>query len=401
MPPDPFKMAAEGWKIISRPGSSRENARNLLRRLAEAMNANLAGIIFRDANTEYQWKEQVQRITAASADKGISHRWQRDFPFNPSVWFFESEAGDDERFGPVLDLLARQWLHLNKAETSLPDRARLLKSVIEEKAATNSWIAVSRPSRIVAALIPRLGFSRSPLLILGPTGSGKGHLALLIHQYGPDPSLPISSWEEEQSEGTLLVRDWSAVSIEEARLMLTDPRRLIACLTPNGKTESPQHRWKNITGGRGQSLTVPALKDRKEDIPTLAGRFLDETLAASGRGRPSLSSTAVDALLAYSWPGNARELKETIAGIMKQFSEDQTSIGFGDLPPAIRGALHKPLDSSFPERLIALEYEALKEELSRQRGNMARTARALGLTPRQVSWRVRKYGLHPEDFKLR
>ncbi|MDT8299383.1 MAG: hypothetical protein RQ801_13845, partial [Spirochaetaceae bacterium] len=280
MPPDPFKMAADGWKIISRPGSARENARSLLRRLAETMNANLAGIVFRDAESEYEWKEQVRRITAAVHSKKGIHRWQRDFPFSPSVWFFESEEGDEEAFGPVLDLLARQWLHLNRADKTRPDRTRLLKSVSQEEPAPTTWVAVSRPSRIVATQIPRLGFSRSPLLILGPSGSGKGHLAVLIHQYGPDPSLPISYREEKQSGGTLLVRDWDAVSIKEARVILTDSRRLIACATPNGDMDGPRRLWKNLTDGMGQILTVPALKDRKEDIPALAGRFLDQVLAA-------------------------------------------------------------------------------------------------------------------------
>jgi hypothetical protein len=303
MPPDPFKMATEGWKIISRPGSARENARSLLRWLAETMNANLAGIVFRDAESEYEWKEQVHRIRADTPGGEREHRWQRGFPFSSTVWFFESKTGDEEIFGSVLDLLARQWLHLNRADKTRPDRNRLLKPALEEEPAPTSWVAVSRPSRIVASQIPRLGFSRSPLLILGPSGSGKGHLAVLIHQYGPDPSLPISNKEEKQSVGTLLVRDWSAVSIREARMLLTDPRRLIACVTPKGDMDGPRRLWKNLTDGRGQILTVPALKDRKEDIPALAGRFLDQVLAASGRCPPGLSSTAVEALLAYSWPG--------------------------------------------------------------------------------------------------
>jgi transcriptional regulator with GAF, ATPase, and Fis domain len=74
-------------------------------------------------------------------------------------------------------------------------------------------------------------------------------------------------------------------------------------------------------------------------------------------------------------------------------------IGLADLPPAVRGAVLNHSGAKFHDHLGALEYEALREELGRQKGNMAKTAGALGLTPRQVSWRIRKYGLNPGKFK--
>jgi DNA-binding NtrC family response regulator len=151
------------------------------------------------------------------------------------------------------------------------------------------------------------------------------------------------------------------------------------------------------TGGRGSILVIPPLRNRKEDIPILAGRFLEQLTDESGYPVPDLSATAVEALSNYCWPGNVRELKVVMSWALEKGVTAR--IGVDELPPAIRGALQKSPESSFPARLAALEYEALKEELSRQRGNMTKTARALGLTPRQVSWRVRKYGIEPRDFK--
>ncbi|MCK5736056.1 MAG: hypothetical protein KAH21_06230, partial [Spirochaetaceae bacterium] len=92
-----------------------------------------------------------------------------------------------------------------------------------------------------------------------------------------------------------------------------------------------------------------------------------------------------------------RELKETIAWSVEKFSDSQIKIG--DLPPAVRGAVNLPGKHSYPERIAALEYKVIKEELLRQHGNVSRTARILGLSPRQVSWRTKKYGIDPRKIK--
>ncbi len=131
----------------------------------------------------------------------------------------------------------------------------------------------------------------------------------------------------------------------------------------------------------------------------MAGIFLEEATASRGLRTPELASDAVKILQAYSWPGNVPELKEAVFRALENMEDLKESLGAEHLPPEIRGAVLSEGDSTFPEQLVALEYEALKKELSRQRGNMTRTARALGLTPRQVSWRVRKYGIDPREFK--
>ena len=134
-----------------------------------------------------------------------------------------------------------------------------------------------------------------------------------------------------------------------------------------------------------------------EDIPFLAGRFLEQLTAGTGFPVPEISPSAVEALSIYTWPGNVRELKESMAWALER--TDGSRIEVNNLPPAVRGAVGTHPERSFPQRMVTLEYEALKEELSRQHGNITRTARALGLTPRQVSWRVRKYGINTREFK--
>ena len=153
-----------------------------------------------------------------------------------------------------------------------------------------------------------------------------------------------------------------------------------------------------MTAG-GRILTVPPLRERREDIPALAGIFLEESTAPRGMRTPGIVPAAVTVLRTYAWPGNVPELRTAVLRALESPGGPVGEIGVDRLPPEIRGAVLSSGETSFPEQLIALEYEALKKELARQRGNMTRTARALGLTPRQVSWRVRKYGIDPRDFK--
>jgi Nif-specific regulatory protein len=191
------------------------------------------------------------------------------------------------------------------------------------------------------------------------------------------------------------IAEWDDLSLVTRRRALRSGRRTIAITSQTGPEVKAE--WFELTGSANSFLHVPPLRERREDIPLLAGRFLEDLTLETGFPTPELSATAVEALTRYPWPGNARELREAVSQAMDR--SDAARVSVGDLPPAVRGALGKPAEPSFPERLVALEYEALKEELSRQRGNMTRTAQALGLTPRQVSWRLRKYGIDPRSYK--
>jgi len=237
-------------------------------------------------------------------------------------------------------------------------------------------------------------------LIIGEHGSGRNHLAEIIHRNGPDPSAPfIRACPEEgyAGSGTLYVPNWQDLDRKEQIALLERPERVIAAAVPSSDSSKTLNKWSMAAGDGGFVLNLPALRDRKEDIPLLASLFLEQLCSGSGGPTPEITPTAVEALRTYYWPGNVGELKETMAIVFGRTRNDRISLA--DLPPAIRGAVLRCSGTTFPDQLGALEYETLKEELGRQKGNMARTAGALGLTPRQVSWRIRKYGLNPWEFK--
>jgi len=385
MTPTLFQLAVDGWRILDRYPDSRERARHLVRFIVDRMNAASAEIRFVEPFGGYRWQERAARFGVDGHPAAAS--WSREFPDDLGSWIVDglpSVGNGDSGPRELLNLLADQWIRLARLDHDDHRPGRLRTRRVRP---VPGWVAVSRWAREMTVRLPILGRSDRPLLLAGENGSGRRHLAGIIRSFGPDP---VSPGNEDLPE-------WSFETISER----PDPPRgvpaIVAVTLPKGPLDRIRRAWSVRTGGAGRILVVPPLRERREDIPLLAGTFLREATEACGFPAPELSGTALDALTAYRWPGNVGELKAAMFEAVGRTEDGR--IGAAELSPAIRGALKRPAAPSFPERLVALEYEVLREELDRQRGNMTRTARALGLTPRQVSWRVRKYGIDPREFK--
>ena len=392
-----LQLAAEGWKIISSCPEARICARQLLLWLAETLEVSSIEIGFLDEETPYSWTEQVDRIGPSLPTPGDAECWKHPFPAGSSYWLLAGFRGSRKELGILLNLLAEQWIRVNKIGVLERSSKRILSRPSPERYVNPSWIAVSQAARKIHSQLLEQSCTTQPLLLLGENGSGKKYLASLIHNNGPNPSEPISEPESTDNSGTLYVPDWHLLGESERERFISDKRRLIASASPGENTEPLCKSWYKRTGDQRSIIKILTLKEHTEDIPMLAGRFLELITRNSGLPVPSISPTAIEALRAYSWPGNIRELKETMAWSLEKY--DGSCIRLGDLPPAVRGAVSLPQTSAYPGRIAALEYEALTEELSRQKGFVSRTARSLGLSPRQVSWRIKKYGIDPRDFK--
>jgi|GEM_PF-4248766 len=387
-----FTIAVAGWRIIAQNRVARMGARRLLRLISEFLDARVAGIHFTDSETSYSWEERVDRYS-----RNGSSSWNHPFPVGASWWFFEGAQLPNSDICHLLNLLADQWLRLRKTE-------RKSNSVLpsgNDFAPHSTWIAASHASKRVFSMIPLISFSRHPLLLIGEHGTGRAHLAEWIHQNGPDPSLPFISTDnsdKEGNEGTVFIPDWMMLNENEKSTYLRGLKRVIAAAVPSAHDSSLRNNWNRLTANHGLILTIPALRNRIEDIPLLAGWFLEQLTMDSSLKSPGLSPAAVEALQSYSWPGNVCELKETMSLVLENMPGDRISIG--DLPPAIRGAVLKTPVPSLLNHLAFVEYETLTEELRQHQGNINRTAKALSLTARQVSWRIRKYNISLEKFKV-
>lgn len=144
-------------------------------------------------------------------------------------------------------------------------------------------------------------------------------------------------------------------------------------------------------------LTVPPLRARREDIPLLSAHFL--VLAAQSNNRPGvqLSDEAIQALTAHAFPGNVRELKNLIERLVILGADDTITgndvshaLGMSSAPSA--GGLFRP---GVPFRVLAEEAERtiLEEALTHHGGQMAATARALGLERSHLYKKARALGL--------
>jgi len=125
-------------------------------------------------------------------------------------------------------------------------------------------------------------------------------------------------------------------------------------------------------------ITVPPLRERKEDIPELVNHFLKET-AASG-----ISNSALALLMDYDWPGNVRELQNAIerASIVCEGIIEEK-----DLPPNVRGGDRLVHPFELPEEGIVLddlEKNLIEQALEKARGNKTRAAQLLGITRRRL-----------------
>jgi two-component system, NtrC family, nitrogen regulation response regulator NtrX len=143
---------------------------------------------------------------------------------------------------------------------------------------------------------------------------------------------------------------------------------------------------------------VPPLRDRKEDIPTLARHFLAEFSSTYGKKTRELSETAMEILLRYPWPGNVRELRNLVERLV--IVCPQAHIEPHHLPPELfRGVSESPQQpySTLHEARNAYEREFILRKLQEHRWNMTQTASALGLERSHLYRKMKSLGIAAPD----
>jgi len=144
-------------------------------------------------------------------------------------------------------------------------------------------------------------------------------------------------------------------------------------------------------------IHVPPLRERREDIPVLAEHFLSLYNSKYGK-KVRLSPDAAEVLLEYSWPGNIRELENTIEHLVVLH---EGTVKATDLPPHILAHRRKLLSqevSRLPEKLKETEKEKIVEALEKTGYVKSRAAKLLGYTLRQLDYRIKKYGIEVKRF---
>lgn len=290
--------------------------------------------------------------------------------------------------------------------------------------------------------LERLSATRLTVMLLGETGAGKEVIAAALHQASPRAGKPYVVFDcasiepnlvgsalfghargaftgaQESRRGAFQQADGGSLFIDEVGELPLDvqPRLLRALerreVQPLGSDQivkvdvriiTATHRDLQFMVSRGEFrkdlyyrlagmvLRVPPLRERSEDIPVLAARFLDEL-----RPGATLSPEAIRVLTAHSWAGNVRELRNVIERAAT-FAVDST-IGrehvIFDTDP--RPGPTRPASGAVEEgssTLIDLEKRALIEALESSGGNRVHAARQLGITPKTLREKLYRFGL--------
>lgn len=140
-------------------------------------------------------------------------------------------------------------------------------------------------------------------------------------------------------------------------------------------------------------ITLPPLRQRPEDIPLLATVFLREFCARYERAEKAFSASALQALREYAWPGNVRELRNlverlvvTVPGRVIRPVHLPSTIFTGERPEQ---SLTIPL--GIPLRVV--EEQVIRRTLEAITSNRERAARILGISPRALHYKLRRYGI--------
>jgi DNA-binding NtrC family response regulator len=152
-------------------------------------------------------------------------------------------------------------------------------------------------------------------------------------------------------------------------------------------------------------IELPPLRDRSEDIPALAHRFLDQVAERLGREPKPLGPEALATLTRHAWPGNVRELRNVLEQAAVLSAGEQIEVGDlhldGRSAPAGAGdALPDGISFGDAKRhtIESFERDFLLRALRENEGNVSRTAQSIGMVRQSLQQKIRELGLRDEDW---
>jgi DNA-binding NtrC family response regulator len=311
----------------------------------------------------------------------------------------------------------------------------------ESRNRVDPFLGESAAIRELADQVARVRGVDSPILILGETGTGKSLLAKWLHQRGPRAEEPFVDLncaglspdflEAElfghekgaftgavaAKQGLFEVADGGTVFLDEIgdvdprvqpkllkvleekrfrRMGATSARSvdvaLIAATHKDLAEQSRQGTFRSDLYFRISSipLTVPALRERREDIPLLADTLLAQLLPGLGR-QVALSDEARQALCDYSWPGNIRELRNVLERAALLCDEDTVT------PRDLRFGAVASRDAPSPDTRLTLEEverQHIERVLREEGGKVAQAAARLDVPRSTLYQKIKTYGIH-------
>ena len=324
------------------------------------------------------------------------------------------------------------------------ENAQLRKNTAPEYEFTGNSTAIN----LVRATLKRIANTGSRLLITGPAGSGKEVAARLLHSWSPRAGHAFVSvnsaritperfeqelFGEEQDgnlirPGLLEMADGGTLYFDEvAEMPLSTQARILRVLTEqafvrvggvrqvrvdvrvvsstskNLELEIAERRFREDLFYRLNvvPVVVPALSDRREDVPMLIDHFFARYAADQGVAPPTIAPEAMAALQAYEWPGNVRQLRNVVERTVILAPRDKLGRIEADmLPPEILSdpgsgdpGMSSLMGVPLRDARESFEREYLRVQIRRFSGNISKTAGFIGMERSALHRKLKLLGM--------
>ncbi len=331
--------------------------------------------------------------------------------------------------------------------TRLAVENRALKQQLPQSFLLSSIIGKSSPMKSLLDMIAMVAPTEATVLITGESGTGKELVAKAIHGNSPRKSAPLVTVNcaaltetlleselfghekgaftgaDRRREGRFVQADKGVIFLDEigeipltmqakllrvlqerevqrvgsdkpiqvdVRIIAATNRNLGQAVARNEFREDLFYRLNVVT------LRVPALRERKEDIPLLAQHFLQRFSEKNRKNIKGFTPQAMDFLLKHDWPGNVRELENAVErSVILAMGE---YIGENDLPLVVHG--EEPVESeaaapvaSAGRPLEDVEKDAILATLDKTGGNKSEAAKLLHISRVTLHKKLKKYGI--------
>lgn len=297
--------------------------------------------------------------------------------------------------------------------------ARELRDRTARRRPFEGIVGTSLAMQRVFEVAAQVAASNAPIVVTGERGVGKERIARAIHERserhrGPFVTLHCAALTEptlaellsSAAGGTAYFDEISAVrpAVQAALLEALDEQRstragglptagarIIAATRRDLCWEMARGRFRSDLYYRLHvvNLHIPALRDRKEDLPALVDELIRQHAPASGKPIDSCSTSALRVIGEYAWPGNLDELDHVIARAVVLATG--RTVDCGHLPAVVMRGAVKSVPTIPGASLAELERYAIDETVKSTGGSVVRAAKILGLSIRTIQLRMSSY----------
>jgi len=328
------------------------------------------------------------------------------------------------------------------ASRAIKEENAELRQQLEQQFGFENIVGQSEVMQKVFAKVRTVAPSRANVLLYGESGTGKEMVANAIHQNSPRRhrpfvkvncgALPLTLLESElfghekgaftgavkskpgrfemADGGTLLLDEIGETGPEfqvkllrvlqegtfervggtdtvraDVRVIAASNKRLEDLVRAGAFREDLYYRLKVV------EIDLPSLRERRDDIPLLVDHFLEEFSRFYGKPKPRVQPRAMALLQGYPWPGNVRQLRNVLEGVVVMSEGDITVAALPEDLKQDDGVqyIRVPVTSSVDDA----EKELIRASLIHHGGNRAQAARALGLGRKTLYRKIEEYGL--------